>query len=135
MGGANSWAGMSLDEERGIVYVPTGSIAGDFYGGFRKGPNLYANSLIALEAATGKYLWHYQVILHDVWDRDLAANPNLFTLHKDGKAIDVVAQVTKHGYVFVFNRLTGEPIYPIEEKPFPASEHPQNPPDRPTIID
>jgi quinoprotein glucose dehydrogenase len=119
LGGANSWPGLSLDEERGIVYVPTGSISGDFYGGFRPGTNLYANSIIALEAATGKYIWHFQVIHHDIWDRDLPATPNLVTLHKDGKMIDAVAQITKHGYVFLFNRLTGEPIFPIEEKPVP----------------
>ncbi|WP_153797419.1 outer membrane protein assembly factor BamB family protein [Foetidibacter luteolus] len=117
LGGANSWAGMSLDENRGIVYVPTGSVGGDFYGSFRKGQNLYANSLLALDAATGKYLWHFQVVHHDLWDRDLAANPNLVTLHKDGKEIDAVAQITKHGYIFLFDRTNGQPIFPIEEKP------------------
>ncbi len=117
LGGANSWAGMSLDEKRGIVYVPTGSIGGDFYGGFRKGSNLYGNSLVALEASTGKYLWHYQVVHHDLWDRDLAANPNLVTIERNGKKIDAVAQITKHGYVFVFNRETGEPLFPIKEVP------------------
>ncbi len=121
-GGANNWAGMSLDEKRGIVYVPTGSIGGDFYGGIRKGQNLFANSLIALDAATGKYLWHYQVVHHDLWDRDLPANPNLVTLNIDGKKIDAVAQITKHGYIFVFNRETGEPIFPIEEKKVPTSD-------------
>jgi quinoprotein glucose dehydrogenase len=119
LGGANSWAGMSLDEKRGIVYVPTGSVGGDFYGGLRKGQNLFANSLIALEAATGKYLWHFQVVHHDLWDRDLPANPNLVTLHQDGKTIDAVAQITKHGYIFLFDRRTGKPIFPIEEKPVP----------------
>jgi len=121
-GGANSWAGMSLDEKRGIVYVPTGSIGGDFYGGIRKGQNLYGNSLIALDAATGKYIWHYQVVHHDLWDRDLAANPNLVTLTKNGKEVDAVAQITKHGYVFIFNRETGEPFFPIEERPVPSSD-------------
>ncbi len=121
-GGANNWAGMSLDEKRGIVYVPTGSIGGDFYGGIRKGQNLFANSLIALDAATGKYIWHYQVVHHDLWDRDLPANPNLVTLTKDGKQIDAVAQITKHGYIFLFDRENGEPLFPIEEKRFPVSD-------------
>lgn len=123
-GGANNWAGMSLDEERGIVYVPTGSIGGDFYGGIRKGQNLFGNSLIALDAATGTYKWHYQVLHHDLWDRDLPANPNLVTIKRNGKEIDAVAQITKHGYVFVFDRETGEPVFPIEERPVPASDLP-----------
>ncbi len=116
LGGANSWAGMSLDEERGIVYIPTGSVAGDFYGGIREGENLFANSLVALDAMTGKYIWHYQTVHHDLWDRDLAANPNLVTLRKEGKDLDAVAQITKHGYVFLFDRVSGEPVFPIEEK-------------------
>ncbi|MEP7143850.1 MAG: PQQ-binding-like beta-propeller repeat protein [Ferruginibacter sp.] len=120
LGGANNWAGMALDEKRGIVYIPTGSVGGDFYGGIRKGQNLYANSLVALDAATGQYLWHYQVIHHDLWDRDLAANPNLVTIHPDGREIDAVAQITKHGFIFLFNRTNGEPVFPIEEKPVPA---------------
>lgn len=120
LGGANSWAGMSLDEERGIVYVPTGTVSGDFYGGFRKGQNLFGNSLIALEAATGKYLWHFQTIHHDLWDRDLPANPNLVTINHEGKKIDAVAQITKHGYVFLFDRSNGKPVFPIEEKPVPT---------------
>jgi quinoprotein glucose dehydrogenase len=121
LGGANNWAGMSLDEEKGIVYVPTGTVSGDFYGGFRKGQNLFGNSLIALEAATGKYLWHFQTIHHDLWDRDLPANPNLVTINKDGKKIDAVAQITKHGYVFLFDRSNGQPVFPIEEKPVPTT--------------
>ena len=124
LGGANNWAGMSLDEKRGIVYVPTGSIGGDFYGGIREGQNLFANSLIALEAATGKYLWHYQVVHHDLWDRDLPANPNLVTLNKDGKTIDAVAQITKHGYIFLFDRVSGKPVFRIEEKPVPQNALP-----------
>lgn len=123
-GGANNWAGMSLDEERGIVYVPTGSIGGDFYGGIRPGQNLFGNSLIALDATTGTYKWHYQVVHHDLWDRDLPANPNLVTITRNGKKIDAVAQITKHGYVFVFDRETGEPVFPIEERPVPASDLP-----------
>ena len=124
LGGANNWSGMALDEDRGIVYVPTGSVGGDFYGGMRKGENLYGNSLIALDAATGKYLWHYQTIHHDLWDRDLPANPNLVTINHDGKKIDAVAQITKHGFIFLFDRTTGKPVFPIVEKPFPASDLP-----------
>jgi quinoprotein glucose dehydrogenase len=123
-GGANNWAGMSLDEERGIVYVPTGSVGGDFYGGTRKGQNLFANSLIALDAATGKYIWHYQVVHHDLWDRDLPANPNLVSLKKNGKKVDAVAQITKHGYIFMFDRVTGEPIFKIEERAVPTQALP-----------
>jgi quinoprotein glucose dehydrogenase len=123
-GGANSWAGLSLDEKRGIVYVPTGSVGGDFYGGIRPGQNLFGTSLIALDAATGKYKWHFQVVHHDLWDRDLAANPNLVTINRNGKKVDAVAQITKHGYVFVFDRETGEPVFPIEERPVPASDLP-----------
>ena len=100
--------------------MPTGSIGGDFYGGIRKGTNLFANSLIALDAATGKYLWHYQVVHHDLWDRDLPANPNLVTIKHDGKNIDAVAQITKHGYIFLFDRTNGKPVFPIEEKPVPT---------------
>ena len=121
LGGANDWSGMALDETRGIVYIPTGSIGGDFYGGFRKGQGLYANSLIALQAETGKYIWHYQFVHHDLWDRDLPANPNLVTLTVNGKKIDAVAQITKNGYLFLFNRVTGEPLFPIEEKKVPAN--------------
>ncbi|WP_254640218.1 PQQ-binding-like beta-propeller repeat protein [Chitinophaga sp. GbtcB8] len=123
-GGANSWAGMSLDEKTGVLYVPTGSIGGDFYGGIRKGANLYGNSLIALDAATGKYSWHYQFVHHDLWDRDLAANPNLVTITHNGKKIDAVAQVTKHGYIFLFDRSNGQPVFPINETPVPASDLP-----------
>jgi quinoprotein glucose dehydrogenase len=122
LGGANNWAGMSLDEKRGILYVPTGSIGGDFYGGIRKGQNLFANSLIALEAATGKYLWHFQFVHHDLWDRDLPATPNLVTLHKDGKIIDAVAQITKNGYIFLFDRITGKPVFTIEERAVPTTD-------------
>jgi quinoprotein glucose dehydrogenase len=124
LGGANSWAGMALDEKEGVVYVPTGSIGGDFYGGYRKGQNLYGNSLIALDAATGKYIWHYQVVHHDLWDRDLPANPNLITIKHDGKTIQAVAQITKHGYIFLFDRMTGKPVFPIQERPVPSSDLP-----------
>lgn len=120
-GGANDWAGMALDEKRGIVYIPTGSVGGDFYGGSRKGQNLFANSLVALDAATGKYIWHYQVVHHDLWDRDLPANPNLVTIQHNGRLIDAVAQITKHGYIFLFDRSTGKPVFPIDEKLVPTT--------------
>ena len=123
-GGANSWMGMAIDRANGIVYVPTGSASFDFYGGDRKGSNLFANSLIALDAKTGKRKWHYQIVHHDVWDRDLPAPPNLLTIEKDNEKIEAVAQVTKQGHVFVFNRITGEPIFPIEERPVMASDMP-----------
>lgn len=121
-GGANSWAGMSLDPERGVVYVPTGSPAFDFYGGNRKGRNLFGNSILALDARTGERIWHYQVVRHDLWDRDLPAPPNLVTLQVDGKPRDVVAQITKSGHVFVLDRDTGEPVFPIEEIAVPPSD-------------
>lgn len=124
IGGANNWAGMSLDENRGIVYVPTGSATYDFWGGYRHGANLFANSLIALDANTGKRIWHFQAVHHDMWDRDFPANPNLIRIKKDGKWIDAVAQTSKQGYVYVFDRVTGEPIWPIEERPVPQSNLP-----------
>lgn len=115
-GGANSWMGMALDTENEIVYAPTGSAAFDFYGGDRIGSNLYANCLIALDANTGKHKWHYQIVHHDIWDRDIPAPPNLFMFETGDRQIPAVAQVTKQGHVFVFNRLTGEPLFPIEER-------------------
>lgn len=124
VGGANSWAGMSIDRKRAIVYVPTGSAAFDFYGGNRKGQNLYANCLLALNARTGKRIWHYQTVHHDIWDRDLPSPPVLLTLKVNGKAVDAVAQTTKYGYIFVFDRVTGKPIFPIEEQPVPVSTLP-----------
>ncbi|HEX5221329.1 MAG TPA: PQQ-binding-like beta-propeller repeat protein [Verrucomicrobiae bacterium] len=120
-GGANCWAGMAVDEKRGIVFVPTGSAAFDFWGGNRLGENLFANCLIALDAATGKRLWHYQFVHHDLWDRDLPAPPTLLRVKRNGKSVDAVAQVTKSGHVFVFNRETGEPLFPIEERIVPPS--------------
>lgn len=122
VGGANNWSGMSIDRKRGILYVPTGSAAFDFYGGNRKGQNLFANCLLALDARTGKRIWHYQFIHHDLWDRDLPCPPNLMTIRQNDKNIDVVVQATKHGYVFIFDRVTGKPIYPINEIPVPSSE-------------
>ena len=121
-GGANSWSGFSLDQERGIVYAPTGSASFDFYGGDRLGSNLFANCIIALDANTGKRIWHYQTVHHDLWDRDLPCPPSLLTIEKDGEHIDVVAQTTKSGLLFVLDRVTGEPIYPIEERPIRKSK-------------
>ncbi len=121
VGAVNNWAGMAVDKQRGIVFVPTGSAAFDFYGGNRHGKNLFANCLLALDAKTGKRLWHYQLTHHDIWDRDLPAPPNLMTLTIGGKKIDVVAQVSKQGYVFVFERTTGKPIFPIREIPVEQS--------------
>jgi len=120
-GGANAWAGFALDEERGIVYVPTGSAVPDFFGGERKGDNLFANSLIALDATTGERIWHFQAVRHDIWDRDFPSPPSLVTVQREGKAIDAVAQTSKQGYVYLFNRETGEPLFPIEERAVPAS--------------
>ena len=122
IGGANNWSGMTLDESRGIVFVPLGSAAFDFYGGNRKGDNLFANCLLALDAATGKRLWHFQAVHHDIWDRDLPAPPTLVTVERNGALVDAVAQVTKSGHVYVFERETGKPLFPIEEKPYPASD-------------
>jgi len=119
-GGANSWAGVALDRERGLVFVPTGSGTPDFWGGGREGDNLFANSLLALDAATGERAWHFQLVHHDLWDRDLPAPPNLVTLERDGRRIDAVAQPTKSGHVFVFERETGRPVFPIEERAVPA---------------
>jgi quinoprotein glucose dehydrogenase len=120
-GAANNWAGMAVDRKRGIIYVPTGSAGYDFYGANRKGKNLFANSLLALDARTGKRLWHFQTTHHDIWDRDMPAPPNLITINRNGKKIDAVAQVTKQGYVFVFDRVTGKPLFPIKEVPVPQS--------------
>lgn len=122
VGGANSWSGNAVDYKRGIVYFPTGSAAFDWYGGDRHGKNLFANSLLAINANTGERLWHYQFVHHDLWDRDLPAPPNLFEMKKGRDKIPAVAQVTKSGHVFVFNRVTGEPLFPIEEKAYPNSK-------------
>ena len=124
IGGGNNWAGMAIDRQRGIIYVPTGSAAFDFYGGDRIGDNLFANTLLALDAKTGERKWHYQFVHHDILDRDAPAPPNLITITREGKKIDAVAQVTKQGFVFVFNRETGEPIFPIKETPTPWSDIP-----------
>ena len=123
-GAANNWPGMTLDAERGIVYVPTGSAVMDFYGSDRVGDDLYANCLLALDAATGKLLWHFQGVHHDLWDRDFPSPPALFTLQRDGKTIQAVAQTSKQGYLYLFDRLTGKPLYPLTERPYPASTVP-----------
>lgn len=120
IGGVNAWSGFSLDEKNGILFAPLGSASYDFYGGRRTGNNLFANSVLALDAATGKRLWHYQTVHHDVWDRDLPTAPVLVSIKKDGKQIDAIAQTTKSGFIFLFNRKTGEPVYPINETPVPT---------------
>ncbi len=123
-GGANSWAGMSVDQRRGLVFAPTGSASYDFYGSDRHGDNLFANTLLALNAETGQRVWHFQIVHHDLWDRDLPSPPTLATLRSNGRDIDVVAQVTKQGFTFVFDRETGKPYHPVEERPVPASRLP-----------
>lgn len=122
--GANVWSTMSVDEGRGIVYLPVGSPAYDFYGGDRKGKNLFGNSLVALNAATGKLKWYFQLVHHDLWDYDLPAQPSLITIRSEGRSTPAVAVVTKMGFVFVFNRVTGKPLFPIEERPVPQSNVP-----------
>ena len=123
-GGVHNWSELTVDEKRGIVYIPFGTARFDFYGGNRKGNNLFGNSLVALDARTGKRLWHYQLVHHDLWDYDLPQAPKLLTLRKDGRNVDVVAQATKHGFVFVFDRVTGAPFFPIEERPVPQTDVP-----------
>lgn len=121
-GGANGWAGLSLDTTRGLVFVPTGSASYDFYGANRVGDDLFADSLIALKADTGERVWHFQTVHHDLWDRDLPAQPSLVTVRRDGHDVDAVAQTTKSGYVFLFDRESGKPLFPIEYKKYPASD-------------
>ncbi len=121
-GGANSWPGMSVDTRRAIVYVPTGSASADFYGGDRIGANLYANTLLALDARTGRRIWHFQTVHHDLLDRDLPAAPNLLTVSHDGRQVDAVAQITKSGFVFLFDRENGQPLFPVEERRVPPSD-------------
>lgn len=139
-GGANCWAGMALDIQRGIVYIPTASPSFDFYGADRPGQNLFANCLLVLDATTGKRVWHFQTTHHDLWDRDNGSPPNLITVMKDGKSVDAVGIVTKMGYLYLFNRDNGNPIYPINEvpvdtmssmpgeKPWPTQPFPVAPP-------
>jgi len=119
IGGVNAWSGFSLDEKNGILFAPLGSASYDFYGGRRTGNNLFANCVLALDAASGKRIWHFQTVHHDVWDRDLPTAPVLVSLKKDGKTIDAIAQTTKSAFIFLFNRKTGESIYPIHETPVP----------------
>ena len=123
-GGANCWGGMSVDIKRGMVFLATGSPSYDFYGYDRIGKNLFGNCVIALDAKTGKHIWHFQTIHHDLWDYDLPAPPNLVTVEKNGKKIDAVAQTSKVGFLYVLNRETGESLFPIEERPVPASDVP-----------
>lgn len=123
-GSANNWAGMAVDEKRGIVFVPTGSAASDFYGADRAGDNLYANTLLALDAATGKRLWHFQAVKHDIWDRDFPSPPTLVTVKRNGRAVDAVAQATKSGHLYLFERATGKPLFPIASRNYPASDVP-----------
>jgi glucose dehydrogenase len=123
-GAANNWCGMTLDTKRGILYAPTGSAVFDFYGGDRIGNDLYANTLLALDAATGKRIWHFQGVHHDLWDRDFPSPPSLLTVTRDGKRIDALVQTTKQAYIYLFDRVTGEPLFPIEEKPYPPSTVP-----------
>lgn len=123
-GGANSWPGMAVDVDRGVIYVPTGSATPDFYGGDRVGPNLFANTLLALDAETGRRLWHFQTVHHDLWDRDLPAAPNLVPVTRNGKRVDAIAQITKSGFVFLFDRRSGTPLFPIEERAVPPSDLP-----------
>jgi quinoprotein glucose dehydrogenase len=120
-GGANAWSGVTIDQGRGLVYAATGSAAFDFYGANRIGDNLFANSVLALDAKTGRRRWHFQVVKHDLWDWDLPAAPTLVTVQRNGRSVDAVAQITKTGYVFVLDRVTGTPLFPIEYRPVPAS--------------
>ncbi|HMD21402.1 MAG TPA: PQQ-binding-like beta-propeller repeat protein [Alloacidobacterium sp.] len=123
-GAANNWAGFAVDAQRGIVYAPTGSAAFDFYGGDRIGNDLFANTLLALDAETGKRLWHFQAVRHDLWDRDFPSPPALVTVERNGRKIDAVAQTTKQGWVYLFDRTSGKPLFPIEYRKYPASTIP-----------
>ena len=122
IGGANNWSGMSLDTRRGIVYAPLGSASFDFYGANRLGDDLFANSLLALNAATGERIWHFQTVRHDIWDRDLPAPPALVTIRRGGQSVDAAAQITKSGFVYVFDRVTGKPVFPVEYKKYRSSD-------------
>ncbi|MBL8211591.1 MAG: pyrroloquinoline quinone-dependent dehydrogenase [Bryobacterales bacterium] len=124
VGGANVWAEFSVDEKRGMVFAPTASAKYNFYGADRSGANLFSDCLLALDARTGKRIWHYQMVHHDIWDYDGATAPKLLTVKHEGKTIDVVALVTKQGFVWVFHRDSGKPVWPIEERPVPKSDMP-----------
>src|SRR5436190_2273160 len=121
-GSANNWTGMTLDVKRGLVFVPTGSAAYDFYGANRAGDNLFADCLIALRADTGERIWHFQAVRHDIWDRDFPSPPTLVTVKRNGRPVDAVAQTTKSGHVYLFERETGKPLFSIEYRKYPASE-------------
>jgi quinoprotein glucose dehydrogenase len=123
-GGVNAWPPLSVDLDRGIVFLPLTSPSADYYGGDRAGKGLFGDSLVALEAATGKRLWHFQTVHHNLWDYDLPAQPTLVQVRKNGKLVDAVVQVTKTGFTFVFDRATGEPVFPIEEFSAAKSEIP-----------
>ncbi len=123
-GGANAWGGFTLDHRRGWIFFGTGSPAYDHFGGNRLGANLFGNCIIALDVRTGRRMWHYQVVHHDVWDYDLPCPPNLVTVHRDGRLVEAVAQPTKMGHLFVLDRATGVPLFPVEERPVPASDLP-----------
>ena len=123
-GGVHNWSESTVDVERGIVFIPTGTARYDFYGANRPGDNLFGNSLVALDARTGERLWHFQTIHHDLWDFDLPVAPKLLTVRHDGREIAAVAQASKQGYLYVFDRVTGEPLWPIEERPMPATDAP-----------
>jgi quinoprotein glucose dehydrogenase len=122
--GVHNWSELTVDEARGIVYIPTGTARYDFYGGNRHGANLYANSVVALDAKTGARKWHFQAVHHDLWDYDLATSAKLLTVKHDGRDVDVIAQASKHGFLFVLERDTGKPLWPIEERPVPQSDVP-----------
>jgi glucose dehydrogenase len=123
-GAANNWAGMVLDEKREILYAPTGSAVTDFYGSDRIGDDLFADTLLALDANTGKRIWHFQAVHHDIWDRDFSSPPALVTVHQNGRSIDAIAQTTKQGFLFLFDRENGKPVFAIEQRKFPASDVP-----------
>jgi glucose dehydrogenase len=123
-GGVHNWSELTVDEARGVVYIPFGTARFDFYGGNRIGNNLFGNSIVALDARTGKRLWHFQAVHHDLWDYDFPQAPKLLTVRHDGRNVDVIAQASKQGYVYVLDRATGKPIWPIEEKPVPQTDVP-----------
>ena len=123
-GAANAWSILSTDPERNLVFIPTSSPSPDYYGGERKGQNLYANSIVALNASTGKVVWHFQVVHHDLWDYDIAAQPALITVQRNGRDVPAVAVGTKMGHIFLLHRETGEPLFPVEERPVPRSTVP-----------
>jgi quinoprotein glucose dehydrogenase len=124
VGGTNTWSDIAIDEKRGIAYFPLGAPTYDFYAADRIGANLFSDCILALDARTGKYLWHFQTTHHDLWDYDLATAPKLLTIRHDGKLVDVVAQASKNGFLYVLDRVTGQPIWPIEERPVPKSDMP-----------